>query len=203
MSSETRPDLLQPFAEADNFLRSLFVLWQAKVPLKRDDLFWQQLDNLDQVILLTEKAQAEFHGAVRAAELTETQAFDFLQRAIQDNHERDQEASPFTNFLIFRIAMGKLLQMTWAKYNDLHSPDQITIWPPVSHMTSDWYKNTTPEHIYRELEQTAKTLKRVSKNPPKAVNQHFNDVLRTGHIMAAISQVKHRSKSEGDDFLID
>lgn len=191
MSASSRPEILQPFAEADGFIETLFLLWEDRVPLKRDSEYDFQMDNLDYVIDRTQLALAEFHGAVRASDMTDSEFVSFLKRGEQDNLGRNtQEYATYTNFLIYQIAFGKLLQMVWANYAQLHPAQGYWHDRFIYHAKSDWYKNRTPEHIYRELEQMVKILKRISKNPPKAINHAFYDVLRAGHTMAAISQIE-------------
>lgn len=191
MSGNSRPEILQPFAETDTFIENLFILWEERLPLRQDDEFAFQMDNLDYVIERTELAVSEFHGAVRAANLTDSEFVDFLQQGQRDNLERNnQENATYTNFLIYRIAYGRLLQMVWATYAKINPAQAYWSNRAIFHEESDWYKNTTPEHIYRELLQTVKTLKRIAKNPPKAINRAFYDVLRTGHTMAAIAQIR-------------
>lgn len=198
-----------PFFDFDAYVRSLVVgLHHNTLNERGVDRLQGQFSTAEQVRAIMTDARVGHIAQQRASELKAGELAGFAQAATElvssENDwveglrqlgfswnvkasELEMSAETSSSAAVVLIAIAVLGHMDAVNYSTLSDNLSVAVDPGLAQRSSDWRKNRTPEHIWRQLAWAETMAETLWAQPILAFKEQSRDSLRAGHLFAAIS----------------
>ncbi len=195
------------FSQADEYVRTLFLLKSHRV---LDELSLRTLrhnyQDLDTVVDIVADAKVGQLTQQRTSDLQASEIQPFVKNAekfaaLSSDVNQEIQAMGFSTnseelwesnqvlfaYHLIHIATAYLSRLRPVNYAHLSDRKSILLTSPLSENTSNWWKNTSEEHVLRELEWLHMTTLALIDTPQETLLQKKDEALRAGHLFATIA----------------
>lgn len=198
-----------PFFDFDAYIRSLVIgLHHHTLSQRGIDRLQGQFSTAEKVRTIMTDARIGQIAKQRASELRPDELVGFVQAATDlvasENDwleglkqlgfswnvkvsELEMPAETSSSAAVVLIAIAVLGRMETVNYSALSDTMSVAVEPGLAQQSSDWRKNRTPEHIWRQLAWAETMTETLWSQPIQALTEQSRDTLRAGHLFSAIS----------------